>query len=91
MNKIQLCKDEILDYAIRITDLYGFGDGLNMSEWLFGYGEGGGCGGCGRFSNGSGDGSGLNHWECGDGDGFGKGWADSWGDANGKGDDYSTM
>ena len=43
---IQLCSDEVLENAVRITDTYGFGDGLNIIEWLFGYGEGVGMG-CG--------------------------------------------
>lgn len=92
MNKIQLCKDEILDYAVRITDLYGTGDGLECISWIFGAGEGGFVTRWGDgLGDGSGDGSGENHWDCAAGDGFGKGWADGWGDGDGDGNDYSVM
>ena len=76
MNKIQLCNTIIIASAIRITDLYGTGDGLECISWDFGAGEGGGaCEPFGEYENeGSGDGSGVNQWEDESGDGFGKSW-----------------
>ena len=53
---ILLCSDQALMVALRITDLYGYGDGLECISWDFGAGEGGG--GCECFGEDESDESG---------------------------------